>query len=626
MAVMVADAGLAPRVALVGVPNSGKTSVFNALTGSRQKVGNYAGVTVERKEGSIRTPGGRTVSVLDLPGTYSLRARSPDEEVTRDAVLGKLKGETPPDLLVCVADATNLRLVLRLMVELRRTGRPMVLALNMMDIARRRGLDIDMGKLAQLLGVPVVSTVAVRKGGIDDLVASIDGALERSAPAASTWAEPSAEDLRAYTREAEAILAAVVHRAARPDTASEMVDRVVLHPVFGVVILLALMALVFQAVFTWAGPLMELTEAGFGALGTVIGDALPDGALRSLLVDGVIAGVGGVVVFLPQIVILFFFINLLEDTGYMARAAFLMDRIMGGVGLHGRAFIPLLSSFACAVPGIMAARVIENPRDRLTTILVAPLMTCSARLPVYVLLIGAFVPDRAVGGVLNLRGLAMFALYAAGLLFALLVAFILKRTALKGEVEPLMMELPSYMIPDPRNLLINLWSRAAIFMRRAGVIILPLMVVVWFISTYPGAPEGMEDQAVAHSYAGMIGQFLEPLVAPIGFDWRIAVGLVIGLAAREVMVGVLGTIFAVGAGEAAENALSGVLASTYGLPTAIALLAWYVFAPQCIATLGVVKRETNSWRWTFFCFAYLMALAWTMAYLGNHVTAALMGG
>ncbi|HVI32603.1 ferrous iron transport protein B [Phenylobacterium sp.] len=604
------------RVALVGNPNTGKTALFNALTGSRQKVANYAGVTVERKEGFVQTAAGRTLSVLDLPGTYSLRARSPDEAVTRDAVLGKLAGEMAPDVVVAVADATNLRLVLRLILELKAVGRPMVLALNMYDIAQRQGLRIDLDGLRRELDCPIVTTVATRKRGIEDLVAQVEAlAAQGALGAASTWREPTAVEIRQAHREAQRILKAHVRPPERPDTLTAKVDAVLLHPVAGLAVLFGLLFLMFQAVFSWAGPPQDLIEAGFAALGSGVGALLPDGLLKSLLVDGLIAGVGSVLVFLPQILVLFFFIILLEDFGYMARAAFLMDRIMGGAGLHGRAFIPLLSSFACAIPGIMAARVIDQKRDRLTTILVAPLMTCSARIPVYTLIIGAFIPDRTVGPGLNLQGLVMFGLYASGIVSALLVSFVIRKVFWRGAVEPFLMELPTYKLPSAENVGRNLLLRAQIFIGRAGRIILPLMVLVWFLSTFPYPPEGATGPAIDYSFAGMIGHAIQPVFAPVGFNWQMVVALIPGFAAREVAVAALGTVYAVGDAEANVGALGARLAESWSLATGLAFLAWYIFAPQCVATLGVVKRETNSWTWVGVMFAYMLALAYLASFL-----------
>jgi len=623
----VSEAVLPPaRVALVGNPNSGKTALFNALTGSRQKVANYAGVTVERKEGQVVTPGGRTLSILDLPGTYSLRARSPDEAVTRDAVLGRLAGEQIPDVLVCVADATNLRLVLRLILELKQVGRPMVLALNMYDIAQRQGLRIDLEGLARELDCPIVTTVATRKRGIAELVAKVDELAAAGALASDGgWAAPDAGQIRQAHREAQRILKAYVRPPERPDTFTGKVDGVLLHPVGGLVILFALLFLMFQGVFTWAGPPADLIEQAMTALGSLIGQALPDGLLKSFLVDGVISGVGSVLVFLPQILILFFFIILLEDFGYMARAAFLMDRIMGGAGLHGRAFIPLLSSFACAIPGIMATRVIDNKRDRLTTILVAPLMTCSARIPVYTLIIAGFIPDTTVWGFLSLQGLVMFGLYAAGIAGALLVSLVIRKIFWRGAVEPFLMELPAYKAPDAENVTRNLLLRAKIFLTRAGTIIFPLMIAVWVLSTFPYPPPGATRPAIDYSFAGMLGHVFQPLLAPIGFNWQMTVALVPGFAAREVAVAALGTVYAIADTGTNGATLATTLAQHWSLATGLSFLAWYVFAPQCASTIGVVRRETNSWLWPMIMLGYMTALAYLAAFVTYQAARALGG-
>ena len=604
------------RVALVGNPNTGKTALFNALTGGRQKVANYAGVTVERKEGHLTTASGRALSILDLPGTYSLRARSPDEVVTRDAVLGRLAGEIEPDVVIAVADATNLRLVLRLILELKAVGRPMVLALNMYDIAQRQGLRIDIEGLQRELGCPIVTTVATRKRGIDDLTAQIEGLIASGALSTdNTWREPSASEIRDAHRNAQRILKAYVRPPERPDTLTGRIDAVLLHPVAGLAILLSLLFLMFQAVFTWAAPLMDGIDAGFTWLSVMVGQWLPNGLIKDFIADGVIAGVGSVLVFLPQILILFFFIILLEDFGYMARAAFLMDKIMGGAGLHGRAFSPLLSSFACASPGIMAARVIDQKRDRITTILVAPLMTCSARIPVYTLIISAFIPDRLVGPGLNLQGLVMFGLYATGILSALAVSFLIRKVFWRGAVEPFLMELPTFKLPSAESVARNLWLRAQIFLSRAGRIILPLMVLVWFLSTFPGPPAGAAGPAIDYSFAGLIGHAIQPLFAPIGFNWQMVVALIPGFAAREVAVAALGTVYAVANVDANVGALGARLAEQWSLATGLAFLAWYVFAPQCAATLAVVKRETNSWVWAGVMLVYMTALAYLASFL-----------
>ncbi|MGZ3364875.1 MAG: ferrous iron transport protein B [Caulobacteraceae bacterium] len=612
------------RIALVGNPNSGKTALFNALTGGRAKVANYAGVTVERKEGLLTTPAGRRVSVLDLPGTYSLRARSPDEEVTRDVVLGKLAGEPPPDLIVAVADATNLRLVLRLPLELKQTGHPMVLALNMIDIAQRQGIDIDVEALSRELGCPVTTTVATRKRGIDDLLALVDQAAERGeAHGAADWHAPDAGEIRAAHARAARIHKQAVRPPKRPDTWTGKIDSVLLHPVAGVVILMAILFLMFQAVFSWATPVMDLIKAGFDWLAMQVTTYVPPGLLQSLIADGIISGVGSVLVFLPQIMILFFFIILLEDFGYMARAAFLMDRIMGGAGLHGRAFIPLLSSFACAIPGIMSTRVIDQKRDRLTTILVAPLMTCSARIPVYTLIISAFIPNRTVWGFVNLQGLVMLGLYVAGMVSALVVAFVFRKVFWRGQSEPFIMELPAYKTPDPKNVARNVLLRAEIFLKRAGTTILSMMILIWFLASVPRPPAGAPGPAIDYSFAGMIGHAIQPVLAPIGFNWQMAVALVPGMAAREVAVGALGTVYAIG--EDKPGQLAAALSSHWSLATALAFLAWYVFAPQCASTLGVVKRETNAWRWPIIMFVYMITLAYLAAFVTYQVATRLGG-
>ncbi|MBN9558847.1 MAG: ferrous iron transport protein B [Alphaproteobacteria bacterium] len=614
----------APRIALVGNPKSGKTALFNALTGARQKVANYPGVTVERKAGTVTTPAGHKALILDLPGTYSLRARSPDEAVTRDVVLGRFPGEEPPDVIACVADATNLRLVLRLALELKQVGRPLVLVLNMFDIAERQGIRIDLDGLSRALNVPVVTTVAVRKRGLDALLRKLDELSAQGVHGATAWREPSAAEIRAAHRDSERIMREFVKPPLRPDTWTGRLDSVLLHPVAGTLILLVILFLMFQAVFSWATPVMDLIDAGFTWLGTLVAEYLPDGLLRSFIADGLIAGVGSVVVFLPQIMVLFFFIILLEDFGYMARAAFLMDRLMGAAGLHGRAFIPLLSSFACAIPGIMAARVIDNKRDRLTTILVAPLTTCSARIPVYTLIISAFIPQKLVWGFANLQGLVMFGLYATGIISALLVAFVIRKILWRSASEPFLIELPSYKVPDVTNVLRGVWQRGKIFLRRAGTIIFSLMVVVWFLSSFPGAPEGATGPAIDYSFAGMLGHLIHPLLAPIGFTWQMAVALVPGIAAREVAVGALGTVYAIG-GQVGTGTLGAALAASWPLATALSFLTWYVFAPQCLSTLAVVKRETNGWLWPSVMFTYMITLAYIASFIVYHVASALFG-
>ncbi|MDF3810985.1 ferrous iron transporter B [Rhodopseudomonas sp. BAL398] len=617
------------NLALVGTPNSGKTSLFNALTGSRQKVANYPGVTVERKAGVFTTPSGRSVTLVDLPGTYSLRGRSPDEDITRDIVLGRFPGEVVPDLVLCVADTTNLRLTFRLVLELKATGRPLMLVLNMYDIALRRGVSVDVERLSAELGIPVVTSIAVRKGGIADLLQRTDEFAAR-APAAkveSSWAPLSVAELRATQRQADRIIADCVSLPSRPDTVTAKIDAVVLHPVAGLALLIVVLFVMFQAVFSWAQPIMELLATGFAILGQFVHDTLPEGLLQSFLQNGVISGVGSVIVFLPQIVIIFLFILLLEDFGYMARAAFLMDRIMGGAGLHGRAFIPLLSSFACAIPGIMATRVIDNRRDRLTTILIAPLMTCSARIPVYTLIISAFIPSRQIWGWMNLQGLVMFGLYTAGIVSALGVSFLVKFFMWRDyQPAPFMLELPDYKMPRLRSIGIGVYTRAKMFLQRAGTTIFSMMVLIWFLASFPRPPAGATEPAINFSLASIIGHAIEPVLAPLGFNWQIAVALIPGMAAREVAVAALGTVYAIEGGKEAADQIGQVLASKWSLATALSLLVWYIFAPQCASTLAVIRRETGSWHWMAVTFLYMFALAYVASLFTYNIAVALGAG
>jgi ferrous iron transport protein B len=597
------------NIALVGNPNCGKTALFNRLTGSRQKVANYAGVTVERKQGRFTTPAGRSVQVLDLPGAYSLNAASLDEAITREVVLGQRSDVPAPDLLVCVLDATNLRLHLRFAFEVLALRRPTVIALNLMDSARRRGIQIDIAKLSDELGVPVVETVAVRRDGVAGLLSLLDG-VTPAAPAS----EVDEQEPHARVR---ALLASAVQMPTRTAHIDDVLDRWLLHPVFGLATLVVVMFLIFQAVFAWAAPLMDLVDAGAGWLGETTAAALPEGPLASLLVDGIIAGLGGVVIFLPQILILFAFILALEESGYLPRAAFLLDRLMSAAGLSGRSFIPLLSSFACAIPGIMATRSIADPRDRLATILVAPLMTCSARLPVYTLLIGAFIPQQNVAGVFNLQGLVLFGLYMAGIFSALAVSWLMKRFKRDGGEHPLLLELPSYRLPHPRDLLIGLWERGMIFLKRVGGIILAMTVLLWFLLSFPGPPEGATGLAIEYSLAGRIGHAMTLVFAPLGFNWQICIALIPGLAAREVAVASLATVYALSAvdDEAAAEALAPLISDGWSLATALSLLVWYIYAPMCLSTLATIKRETGSWKLTGFATGYLFALAYFAALL-----------
>ncbi|MBU6468951.1 MAG: ferrous iron transport protein B [Betaproteobacteria bacterium] len=614
--------------ALVGAPNCGKTALFNRLTGSRQKVANYAGVTVEKKEGDLSCPSGQKVHIIDLPGTYSLTPTSLDESITRRVVMGQLQDEVAPDLLVCVVDSTNLRLHLRLVLELTRLKKPMVLVLNMMDVARNQGLKIDTEKLSEELAIPVVECVAVDNQGARELVQFLDQCNIADNPSAVLpWKDPTANELQQMQHRVREIIRLTCDESVRHEGLTERLDNIIMHPVWGMIILMCVLFFTFQAVFSWANLPMDAIKNAIDWVSNAINHWLPEGLLRSLLVDGVISGAGSVIEFLPQILILFAFILALEDSGYLPRAAFLLDRIMGSVGLSGRSFIPLLSSFACAIPGVMATRTIQNPRDRLTTILIAPLMTCSARLPVYGLLIAAFIPHRTVWGLFNLQGLVLFSLYMAGIVSAMLVALVLKKTIGRRHYQPLMMELPAYRIPHIRNLMMGLWERAEIFTSRVGKIILPMMIILWFLSSYPGAPAQATEPAITYSFAGVLGKFLEHLFAPIGFNWQICLALVPGLAAREVAVGALGTVYALAnsGGEVSTSALAPIIHQSWSLATALSLLVWYIFAPQCVATLGAVKRETNSWRIPSIMLTYLFGLGYLASFLTYQLTLILGG-
>ncbi len=591
------------RIALVGNPNSGKTALFNQLTGGRQKVANYAGVTVERKEGRFTAPSGRVMRVLDLPGAYSFDAVSPDELVTRDVLEGRHPDEAVPDLVVCVADATNLRLHLRFLLELKRLGLPLVLALNMMDAARRRGIEIDIHALQERLGIPVVETVAVRRGGARGLIAQLD----REVPVAANRA--SALLLSDLHAEVRAILAATVRMPRATAALDDALDRFALHPVIGLAILAAVMFLVFQAVYALGKPMTDMVGDGFGWLGAQLASGLPAGPLQGLVVDGLCGGLGTVLGFLPEILVLFFFILTLEESGYLPRAAFLLDRVMVSVGLTGRSFIPLLSSFACAIPGIMGTRNITDPRDRLATILVAPLMTCSARLPVYALLIAAFIPSRGVLGVFNLQGVVLFALYAAGILGAMLVGWVMKRIRRDKSEHALLMELPAYRLPKPRDVAIGLYERGMVFLKRLTGVILALTVLMWALSSFPAPPAGATGPAIDYSIAGWLGRGLAHVFAPIGFNWQMSLALIPAFAARETAVAALATVYAVG-GDTAGAGLTQALAGNISLASALSLLVWFAYAPQCMSTLAVIKRETDSWRNVAISFGYMFAMAY----------------
>lgn len=618
------------RLALVGNPNCGKTALFNLLTGSRQKVANYAGVTIERKEGRLQTPAGRSCVLLDLPGAYSFHAASLDEAVTRDICRGFYPGEPAPDLLVCVVDATNLRLHLRFALEVRALGKPMVVALNMMDAAKRRGIEIDPQALQRELGVPVVETIAVRRDGGKALLAQLDAMADRLSPPIQH--EPAdgdgASPEQRLHEETRRLLALTVRMPTRTAHVDDVLDRWLLHPIVGLLTLAVVMFLIFQAVYAWAAPLMGGIDAATVWLGDALGARMPEGPLRSLLVDGIIAGLGGVIIFLPQILILFAFILALEESGYLPRAAFLLDRLMSKAGLSGRSFIPLLSSFACAVPGIMATRSIQDPRDRLATILVAPLMTCSARLPVYALLIGAFIPQREVWGILNLQGLVLFGLYAAAIVSALVVSWVMKRWRRDRGEHVLLLELPSYRLPNLRDLMIGLWERTVIFLKRVGGIILALTILLWFLLSFPGAPAGAVGPAIDYSFAGRLGHAMTAVFAPLGFNWQICIALIPGLAAREVAVASLATVYALSAADdtAAAQALSPLIAQDWSLATALSLLVWYIYAPMCISTLATIKRETNSWKRMGFATVYLFVLAYLASLVTYQVAAAMGAG
>lgn len=602
--------------ALVGNPNAGKSALFNALTGARQKIANYPGVTVERKSGRLQLASGESVELVDLPGSYGLHATSPDEEVTRRVIMGEQAGQARPDVLVLVLDASNLEQHLVFAQEVLELGRPCVVALNMVDLAARDGLTIDAAALSSALGVPVIETVAVRRRGLTELADAIAAARDRIAPETSPETQPHP---RVHVTEPERRMLAreIAHGAILSETAKHRIharmDRLLLHPWLGPPILFALLFVVFQAVFSWATPFQDALDAGASGLADMVRAALPASLLRDLLTDGVIAGVGSVVVFLPQILILFFFILVMEATGYMARAAFLMDRMMAGVGLSGRSFIPLLSSFACAIPGIMATRSITDPKDRLTTILIAPLMTCSARLPVYTVIIAAFIPNIHVLPGVGLQGLVLFGLYVVGIVGAMVVALVLRRSVTKGAASGFIMEMPKYQLPTLKDLALGLWQRAWVFLRRAGTMIFTVTVVLWLLLSFPRAEPGKSQ--VDASIAGHLANGLAVVLEPIGFNRDIALALVPSMAAREVAVSSLATSYAVdNADENAQGrALGDQLKHHWSLATALAFLAWFVFAPQCMSTIAVTRRETNGWKWPGFMLAYLFVLAYLFA-------------
>ena len=601
------------NIALVGNPNCGKTSLFNTLTGTRQKVANYAGVTVERKEGSFNLPSGDAIRVLDLPGTYSLKPSSLDEEVTRAVCLGELKGEILPDIFICVVDATNLSLHLSLVLEVRALNRPMILVLNMMDEVKKRGISIDKDKLSQLLGIPVVEAVAVKTKGIQDLINQLDQK--------NLFITPYHSEL-SHFEQVKQITKQVILNNDSGDKRTAFLDKIFLHPVLGLVILTLTMFVMFQAVFIWATPFIEFIENFVAWLSDFIGPLIQHPLLKSLVVDGVIAGAGSVLAYMPQILILFFFILMLEESGYLPRAAFLLDKLMSKAGLSGRSFIPLLSSFACAIPGIMATRSISSERDRLATIMIAPLMTCSARLPVYALLIAAFIPNQLIYGWLSLQGLVLFGLYMSGIVSALLVSVFLKLVRKDKTESIFIFELPTYRIPDIRNIALGLYDRATIFLKRVGGIIVALSILLWVLVTFPQPPDNASMPAINYSLAGQLGHLIHPIFAPIGFTWEICIALIPAMAAREVVIAALGVIYAMSGDEdtVTQSLLSQISGPDgWGLATGLSLLVWFIFAPHCLATLATIRRETGSWKQPVIMATYLFALAYIFSFITYQV-------
>ncbi len=607
---------LPPLVALVGNPNSGKSALFNALTGARQKIGNYPGVTVERKIGKWALADGSSIELVDLPGAYSLTPDSLDEQVTRNVVLGQQEGQRRPDALVVVVDAANLDNHLRFTLELIEMGLPVIVALNMFDLAERDGLTIDPAVLSAELGVPVVPTVAVRKRGLDALSETLAGLLAQPHVVPKTLEAPLESGRNALTKQAHAIAKKAVVSETATRQWTKTLDGVLLHPVAGVFFLFAILFIMFQAVFAWSEAPIGWIESAFAILSDQVSTLTPDNWLRSLINDGIIAGVGAVVVFLPQILILFLFILLLESTGYMTRAAFVMDRMMAAVGLSGHSFIPLLSSFGCAIPGIMATRTIMDQKDRLTTILIAPLMTCSARLPVYTVIIGAFIPEQTIAPGIGLKGFVLFGLYVLGIVGAMAAALIIRRSVAKGASGSFLIEMPRYQLPRLRDIALGLWQRAYLFLRRAGTIIFVSTIILWALLSFPKAPEGSGMTQADYSIAGRIAEGVEVIVRPIGFNKEIALALIPAMAAREVAVSALATTYAIddkGDEDAVARSLGDRLASKWSLATALAFLAWFVFAPQCISTIAVTRRETNGWKWPIFMVSYLFAMAYVAA-------------
>lgn len=628
-------------IAIAGNPNAGKTTLFNALTGLRHKVANYPGVTVERKSGEWDL-GPRPVNLVDLPGLYSLDATSLDEKIARDVLTGDRADVRRPDVVVAVVDATNLERNLYLVAQLLEFDLPVVVALTMIDIFQKQDHRLDVNRLTKMLGVPVVEVNAKVGQGLDRLAEEVNNAIgtKREMPAGlKTRMEGGANPIFArYGFITNVVQSAVVHHDRDAHRRSDRIDKVLTHRFFGLVILVGVLLVIFQAIFSWAALPMDLLDQGVGAFGDLVKNSLPAGMLSDLLVDGIIAGVGGVLVFLPQIILLFLFISVLEDTGYMARAAFLMDRLMSRIGLHGKAFLPLISSFACAIPGIMATRTIESRRDRFATIMIAPFMSCSARLPVYTLMIAAFFAGQTVLGFISVGAVLMLGMYALGILTAVIVAFVLKRTVLKAPPPPFIMELPPYRMPNLKTVFLNVVERAGIFVKRAGTVILAISIVLWALMYFPRtevSPEittGVEANAAVakeslqlqQSYAGRLGHIIEPVIQPLGFDWKIGVALIASFAAREVLVSTISIIYNVGkdANEESETLVSAIRTASRpdGTPvwtplTAVTLMVFFVLAMQCMSTVAVVRRETNTWRWPLFMIGYMSVLAYTAAFL-----------
>lgn len=594
------------RLALLGAPNCGKTSLFNALTGGRAKVANYPGVTVEYRKGEFSLPNNNPVELLDLPGVYGDCGHSMDEKVTIDAVRGNLVGERSPDGLIFMMDASHINTHLHNVLQAKSYGLPIILVLNMMDIAARDGIEINIPKLESLLGISIISCVAVRNKGRVHLLEFLNEWTAKLFDGSASIPNKENNSLKDLQLKSRQITNTTVRQPEIAPTITQKIDNIVLHPLLGIIFLSGLLIFMFQAVYWWAAPFMDGIDLIFSKLQFIVDSNLPNTWLKSLISDGIIAGVGSVIIFLPQIIILFAFILLLEASGYMTRAAFLVDSLMAKVGLNGRAFIPLLSSFACAIPGIMASRTIEQEKDRLTTILIAPLMTCSARWPVYIMIIGAFIPDINIG-FLGLQGLVAFSLVLGGIVFAMIMAFIFKRTLMNNAKSILLIELPSYKLPVIKDYFIGLWDRALIFINRAGRIILPASIIIWFLASYPTKSNG-----IVGTFAGKIGSLIEPILRPIGFNLEIAISLIPGMAAREVVVGALATIYSLDS-EALDGPLKETLQNSWSLPTALSFLVWFVFAPQCLSTLAIMRKETNSWKWPLFAFFYLFTLAYLMA-------------